>query len=66
MTKELLVSMVTTDIPVSKVKKVNRAQLERRGPEARREILDTLDPGDRKDSGGPLELMESLDLLEMR
>ena len=66
MTKELLVSMAMMDTQVSKAKKVNRALLETRGPEARREILDTPDPGAQKDSGGHLELMESLDLLEIR
>ena len=66
MTKELLVSMVTMAILVSRVKKVNRALLEIRGPEARREILGILDHGDQKASEGPLELMDKLDLLEIR
>jgi hypothetical protein len=58
--------MVTTATQVSKVKKVNRALSETRGLEARREILGTLDLGGRKVSGGPLELMEKLDLTESR
>ncbi len=66
MTRELLVSMVTTATQVSKVKKVNRALSETREQGARREILGTLDLLGRKVSGGPLELMEKLDLLESR
>ena len=66
MTKELLVSMVMTAIQVSRVKKVNRVLLEIREPEARREILGIPDQGDQKASEGRLELMEKLDLLEIR
>ena len=66
MTKDLLVSMVTMATQVSRVKKVNRALLEIRGPEARREILGTPGLRGQKGSGGPLELMDQLDLLENR
>ena len=66
MTRELLVSMVMMATQVSRVKKVNKAQSEIRGTEARKEILGILALGDQKVSGGPLELMEKLDLLEIR
>ena len=64
--KEDLVSMATMDTQVSVVKKVKRDPTARRELEERREISVTPDRGDQRDSGGPWDLTEKLDLMEKR